>query len=347
MTDDDLTPPRRRASMQEVAAAVGTSLSSVSRVLSGHPDVSPAMRRRVLAAVKELQYEPDFVAQSLRRGATRSVGFVIGDISNPLMADITAGAESVLRAADYSIVLMNSESRPELDAGHVRFLIARRVDGLILSLAAERDSDTTDQLVRARVPIVVIDRDIPAELDASVVLSDHASGMVDAVSHLIDLGHRRIAAISGSLDIRPGRERLDAVRRTMAARGVGDGLIVDGGGVEASRTQHETARILSLSDPPTAIIVGGNQLLAGALRAIRATGRHIGTDVSLITCDEIPLVEFHEPPIATVSRDNEAIGATAAQLLLERLGGAPARRVVLPTTFVARESCAPPPAYAR
>jgi LacI family transcriptional regulator len=330
--------------MQEVAAAVGTSLSSVSRVLSGHPDVSPAMRRRVMAAVKELNYEPDFLAQSLRRGATRSVGFVIGDISNPLMADITAGAESVLRSADYSMVLMNSESRPDLDAGHVRFLLARRVDGLILSLAAEHDPDTTDQLVRGRVPVVAIDRDMPPKLGASVVLSDHASGMTDAVNHLIDLGHRRIALISGSLDIRPGRERVEAVRRTMAARGVGDGLVTDGGGVEANRGQSETSRILRLAAPPTAIIVGGNQLLAGTLRAIRGSGLRIGRDVSLITCDEIPLVEFYEPPIATVSRDNEAIGRTAAQLLLERLAGTPARKVVLPTRFVARDSCAPPAA---
>jgi LacI family transcriptional regulator, galactose operon repressor len=328
--------------MQEVAAAVGTSLSSVSRVLSGHPDVSPAMRRRVMAAVKELDYEPDFLAQSLRRGATRSVGFVIGDISNPLMADIASGAESVLRRADYSMVLMNSESRPELDASHVRFLLARRVDGLILSLATERDPETTDQLVRGSVPVVAIDRDLPPELQASVVLSDHGSGMTDAVNRLIDLGHRRIALISGSLDLRPGRERLGAVRRTMLARGVADGLITDGGSVEASRAQAETGRILELAQPPTAIIVGGNQLLAGCLRAIRASGRRIGSDISMVTCDETAVVEFHEPPIATVSRDNELIGATAAQLLLERLAGAPIRRVVLPTSFVARASCAPP-----
>jgi len=342
MTDDEGGPARHRASMQEVAAAVGTSLSSVSRVLSGHPDVSPAMRRRVMAAVKELDYEPDFLAQSLRRGATRSVGFVIGDISNPLMADITSGAESVLRASDYSMVLMNSENRAQLDANHIRFLLARRVDGLILSLASEHDPETNDQLIRSRVPVIAIDRDLPAELDASVVLSNHASGMTDAVNQLIDLGHRRIALISGSLDIRPGRERVEAVRRTMAARGAADGLITDGGSVDTSRALAETARILGLPDPPTAIIVGGNQLLAGTLRAIRASGRRIGSDISLITCDETEVVEFHEPPIATVSRDNEAIGRMAADLLLERLAGAPPRRVVLPTTFIPRVSCGRP-----
>jgi len=341
MTDGDVAP-RRRASMQEVADSVGISLSSVSRVLSGHPDVSPAMRRRVLAAVRELDYEPDFLAQSLRRGATRSVGFIIGDISNPLMADITAGAEQGLRQADYSMLLMNSEGRPDLDASHVRFLIARRVDGLILSLATEHDAQTSEQLTRTDVPIVAIDRDLDPATRASVVLSDHATGMRDAVDYLADLGHRRIALISGSLEIRPGRERLEAVRGAMARRGIGDGFVMTGGTVDESRVEGETSRLLRSPEPPTAVIVGGNQLLAGCLRAIRARGLRIGADLSVITCDEGPLVEFHDPPIASVSRDNAGLGRTAAQLLLERLTGEQPRTVVLPTTFIPRASCMPP-----
>ena len=120
---------RRRASMREVAELAHVAISSVSRVLSGHPDVSADMRERVLEAVRHLEYEPDFLAQSLRRGATLSVGWVIGDISNPLMAAITSGAESVLRAAGYSMLLMNSENDPDLDAAHIRFFQTRRVDG--------------------------------------------------------------------------------------------------------------------------------------------------------------------------------------------------------------------------
>jgi len=101
---------RKRASMREVAELADVAISSVSRVLSQHPDVSADMRERVLIAVQQLEYEPDFLAQSLRRGATLSVGYVVGDISNPLIATITSGAESVLRSADYSMLLMNSRS---------------------------------------------------------------------------------------------------------------------------------------------------------------------------------------------------------------------------------------------
>jgi LacI family transcriptional regulator len=102
---------RRRASMREVAELADVAISSVSRVLSDHPDVSTEMRARVLEAVDQLEYEPDFLAQSLRRGATLSVGYIVGDISNPLIATITSGAESVLRSAGYSMLLMNSENK--------------------------------------------------------------------------------------------------------------------------------------------------------------------------------------------------------------------------------------------
>jgi LacI family transcriptional regulator len=109
----------------------------------------------------------------------------------------------------------------------------------------------------------------------------------------------------------------------------------------------ELARALNSDTPPTAIIVGGNQLLAGALRTIRAAGLLLGRDLSLVTCDDVPLVEFHEPPLASVSRDNVEIGRTAARLLLERLAGAKPLEVVLPTAFVPRASCAPAPPSGR
>ena len=168
---------RRRVSMREVAELADVAISSVSRVLSEHPDVSDEMRTRVLEAVARLEYEPDFLAQSLRRGETRSVGFVVADISNPLFASVALGVESVLRANGYSLMFMGSEGQPALDVAHIRFLLSRRVDGLILSLASETDPATLEQLAKLEVPIVLLDRDLPAELGASAVQSDHATGM--------------------------------------------------------------------------------------------------------------------------------------------------------------------------
>jgi LacI family transcriptional regulator len=330
--------------MREVATLAGVAMSSVSRVLSGHPDVSADMRARVLATVEELGYEPDFLAQSLRRGATLSVGFVVGDISNPLFASLISGAESVLRAAGYSMLVMNSENDPALDAAHIGFFQSRRVDGMILSLASERKHATLDELAQLEQPVVVIDRDLPARLGASAVLSDHRFGMGAAIDHLVDLGHRRIGLVAGPAEIRPGRERLAGFREALARRGLADRGLTVTGPFSPEHGDEATESMLADDDPPTAIIAGGNQLLAGCLRAMARHRLIVGREISLVTCDEVPLTEFHEPPIAAIARDSAALGGTAADLLMRRIStSSPPETVVLATSFVPRASCGPAP----
>ena len=337
---------RKRASMREVAELAEVAISSVSRVLSEHPDVSADMRERVLAAVRQLEYEPDFLAQSLRRGATLSIGYVVGDISNPLIATITSGAESKLRAGGYSMLLMNSENDPELDAAHIRFFQARRVDGMILSLASERRQTTLDVLAQVDVPIVLIDRDVSGDLRASIVRNDHREGMRAAIGHLLDLGHRRIALITGTLDLWPVRERIAGMADAVAARGRPDETISLVGSLSAEHGERSTEQLLAMHPRPTAIVAGGNQVLAGCVRALSRHSIRIPDDMSLITCDEVDLSELHSPPIASVSRDTLLLGRTAAELLLERLGGGDPRTVLLPTTFTARPSSGPVPSGA-
>jgi LacI family transcriptional regulator len=335
---------RKRASMREVADLADVAISSVSRVLSGHPDVSADMRERVLDAVTQLEYEPDFLAQSLRRGATLSVGYVVGDISNPLIATITSGAESVLRQAGYSMLLMNSENDPELDAAHIRFFQARRVDGMILSLASERQQETLDVLGQVDVPVVMVDRDVDAQLDASIVRNDHKAGMRAAVDHLLDLGHRRIVLITGGLDLWPVRERIAGMTEAVAARGVLDETSSLVGSLSAEHGERSTEQVLAMHPRPTVIIAGGNQVLAGCIRSLHRHGIRIPEDISLVTCDEVDLSELHIPPIASIARDTLRLGNTAAELLLERINGGEPRTVLLPTTFNARPSCGPLPA---
>ena len=202
--------------MRKVAERADVAISSVSRVLSGHPDVSEKMRKRVMAAVAELEYEPDFLAQSLRRGQTLSIGFVLADISNPLLADIVLGAETELRNAGYSLLLMNSENLPELDVRSIRFFQTRRVDGMLLSIVGETEPELVAAMEQVKVPIVLVDREVNVEA-ASSVRNDHASGMTAAVRHLLELGHRRIAMIGGSKDTFPGRERERALRASVEA----------------------------------------------------------------------------------------------------------------------------------
>ncbi|WP_285697158.1 LacI family DNA-binding transcriptional regulator [Actinomadura sp. NBRC 104412] len=340
--DGGAAAPARRAGVKEVAERAGVAPSSVSRVLSGHPDVSTVMRNRVLDAVAALGYEPDLLAQSLRRGATMTAGFVAGDISNPLVSQIALGAEVELRSAGYSILLMNSMNDPALDAAHVRMLRQRRVDGLLLLLADEGNAETLDALRGSDSPYVLVDRD-PAPLpDASAVLSDHRRGIADAAEYLISLGHRRIALVNGNPAVRPARERAAALRR--ACRAHPDvTAVVRSGAFSAEHGEAATEALLSAAEPPSAIIAGGNQILTGVLRALRRANLRIPDQISLITCDDVPLAELSEPPIATISRDPEDIGRQAARLLLDHREGRSARVTTLPAVFRPARSCAAPP----
>src|SRR5262245_21627894 len=156
------------------------------------------------------------VRPRLRRGATKTVGFNLRDISNPLFADLVTGAGSYLNSAGYSLLLMNSDQDPQLDVGHIKLFRQRRVDGLILSLQSETQPGLKELIASLKFPVVLVDRELEGMRLSSVVV-DNYSGMHHAVQHLINLGHRRIALITGSEDILTTRERLRGYRAALQA----------------------------------------------------------------------------------------------------------------------------------
>jgi LacI family transcriptional regulator len=327
-----------RAGIRQVADRAGVAPSSVSRVLSGHPDVSPVMRNRVLDAVSALGYEPDMLAQSLRRGATMSIGFIVSDISNPLFAEIALAAETQLQQRGYSLLISNAIRDPNKEADLLRTLSRRRVDGILLSTSDENHPGIHAAVETMRLPIVLIDRELAGV--QSAVLSDHARGIGEAVTHLISLGHRRIALINGGASVRPSRERQQALRR--ACRGSTATATVRHGTFSPQHGYKSTLDLFGGKEPPTAIIAGSNQILVGVLHAARELNLYIPRDVSLVTCDDLTLAGFLTPPLATISRDTATIGRAAAGLLLDLIDDQPPRVELLPTGFRPTGSCAPP-----
>jgi LacI family transcriptional regulator len=301
-----------QATIKEVARLAGVAASSVSRVLNEHADVSPQMRARVIHAAEQLGYQPDFLAQSLRLGLTRTVGFVVRDIANPLFAGIVKGAEQELENHGYSILLMNSLGDPMLDAKHVGVLRQRRVDGLILSLQSEVNANTRLAL---------------------------------------RLGHRRVSLIVGNAETRGSRERAKGLRAGFASLGL---PVPEEGIVEVASYARDlgyaaTLRLLDRPVPPTALIAGNSQLGIGVLAGLSERRVRPGQDMSLVICDDLELLRLMSPPVSVVARDAEKMGVAAARLLLDRLQhvdsqpGQPCQ-VTLPTHYVGRGSCQPPPA---
>lgn len=347
----------RKITIRDVAQQAGVSISSVSRALSQHPHVSATLRLRVENAARALGYEPDFLAHSLRRGDTLSVGFLVGAISNPIMADIFTSASNYLAQHGYAMLLACSQNQPEADLAYLNLFARRQVSGLILSTAV-RDLDSSldrsldpsldrvDALLHEiKVPTVMLDRRQPENEQVSAVQSDHQTGAKMAVAHLIQQGHRHIALIGGPTHFYPAQARLAGFHAAFAEAALQrEPALVRSVGMSQWVGYQETHRLFALSHPPTALIAGGNLILTGVLQALQELGIGIGRDLALIGCDDTALTRLHTPSITVVARDLGLLGETAARLLLNVMRQKPAEAVILPTQLLIRESstCAPP-----
>lgn len=333
----------RPVTILDVAQRAGVAVSSVSRALSSHPDVSPTMKAKVLAAAAALGYSPDPGAQSLRSGFTRTIGFVVRDFANPFFGEIIHGVEEVLSAVGYTLLVTNSGGDPAREIDRLTILRQRKVDALLLSSISEASTRTARALATFNRPVVLIDRDLRKQHAASVLL-DHAQGVHNATAHLIELGHRRIAMITGSSSIRPTRERLRGYTEAFAdAQLPVDETLLAPGAFSAAFARETTQRMLALpeSQRPTAIIAGGVQTTIGALEAFSEQGVRPGDDVSIVVCDDLPWLRVMRPMISVVRRDAEEMGRQAAQLALEVIKGAAPRSVMLPTDYEVRETSRP------
>jgi LacI family transcriptional regulator len=333
-----------RPTIKDVARKAGVSLGTASRVLNGHKSVSPEMRARVEQAILALGYRPDAVAQSMRRGATRTNCIIIHDITIPVLASFVKSAQDVLQDAGYTLIIAGSEDRRERELEVLNVFSRRRIDGLIMTTASERDPVLLKAREALRIPVVLLDRETPAHFDA--VLIGHRDGTRRAVEHLLDLGHRRIALLSGTETVRPSAERVLGYQDAFKARGLElDPELIRTQSFTADFGYVETSALLGLKRPPTAILAGGIAMMPGTLRAIRAHGLKVPDDISLIAGSDSDLAELATPPITAVRWSYAEIGKAAAQLVLDRLErdpDRPPRRIRFSTELVIRESCAPP-----
>lgn len=319
--------------IRDVASRANVALSSVSRVLNGHPAVSETLRQRVLSAVAELDYQPDFTATNLRRGSTMTIGFLVRDIASPLFSDMVKAAESMVGEFGYSVLLMNSGGNPVREAAHIRTLARSRVDGVILSLSSESDRDTVAALKTLLAPVVLIDRAI-GDIESSSVISDHFAGLSAATRHLAELGHTRIALITGPHDVLASRERLRGYKAGLRAAGVRfDPALVRMQSYEELFGQQQAAAVLELPEPATAVIAGGAMIGYGTLRAIRDAG--LAGRIAMVACDSWRSPELFEPSVTVVRRDVAEMGRVAAELVLDLINGGAVRSVTLPTELVA------------
>jgi len=330
------------STIKHVAARAGVSFTTVSHVLNGTRRVSDSARQRVEQAIAEMGYAPSAVARALKMSETYILGVLVPNITNPFFAELTRGIEDRCRQTDYSVFLCNSDDDPVRQARYLQTLLERRVDGLLLAAAAGESSALVARLASTRVPTVVVDRSISG-LTADLVRIDHQSGAEMAVSHLLSLGHRAIACLSGPSEFAVSRARVAGWRQAMAAAqvSVDEGWLLEGD-FSASVGHDLTRRLLARGDV-TAIFASNDLLAIGALRAAAELGVAVPGALSVIGFDGIDLGSYVYPPLTTVGHSIRAMGEMAASVLIERIAEGPTsnREVVLQAELLLRESTGP------
>ncbi|MEA2228780.1 MAG: LacI family transcriptional regulator [Solirubrobacteraceae bacterium] len=319
-------PAQRRPTLADVAAAAGVSRATASRAMSGGPNVSPAARERVWAAVERLGFQPNHLARSLRRGSTMAIGLLVPDVAIAFYARALKGAQETLERSGYHVLVMNTERAADREAAALRTLRAHQVDGVIVA--------TSGGFQDIGVPAVFFDS-VPLDIGAGAVALCNEEGIGVLVDHLVDVhGHQRIAYLGPPAAVMPGevvsthrsgRERLDGFRAAMGRAGLAlppeyvrtsDARLTD------TVATALTTELLALDRPPTAIVAGADTLTLGALEALHEQGVRVPDDIAIVSFDEPTHAGLLDPPVTSLDRHDRQLGCRAAELLLAALAGA-------------------------
>lgn len=326
--------------MREVAKKAGVSPTTVSHVINNTRYVSEEVRTAVLAAMEELDYRPNELARSLRRGQTMTVGLILPDSANPFFAEIGRSIERAAFDLKYSVILCNTEGDLERERLYVDVLRKKQVDGIIFVAAGDR-TESLHRLLRRKFPIVLVDRDLPGVKVDAVLVDNHHGGRL-ALEHLLTLGHHRIGCIAGPSNVTPSAERITGYRQALENAGVSfDPKLVIRGDFHPNSGREAALAMLAQPDPPTAIFACNDLMAIGAMRAAAESGRRIPNDLALVGFDDIELASYTTPQLTTVAQPTVEIGQIAIQFLIERInnGKLPARRKQQLPELVIRGTC--------
>ena len=329
------------ANIKDVALRAGVSVTTVSHVVNNTRFVADLARLRVEAAVRELGYVPSDVARSLKHNTTHTFGMLIPNNSNPYFAEIIRGVEERCYAAGYNIILCNSNDDAKRQASYLRVLAEKRIDGLVL-VTSHRDAALRAVLRELKMPLVLLDREIPG-LACDLVEVDHVTGGLIATRHLLELGHPRVACISGPPDLSPSSQRRAGWKKALAEAGVerceGD---LERGDFSARGGYLAMQKFLKRGPRPSAVFVCNDLMAFGALAAAHEAGIAVPKELSIVGFDDIELAAFSTPALTTVAQPKQQIGTIAAEMMLERMekSRSEERRVILEPQLKLRASTA-------
>lgn len=335
--------PSTRPTQRDIADLAGVSITTVSHVVNGTRAVAPETRTAVLDAIEKTGYTGDVIARSLVTGGTRTLGVAMSLSANPYFAQLMRAIEHEAAAAGYTVLLSDTHDAPDTERAVVRGLRSRRVEGVLLT-PVPGDTAVVDDLVALGLPVVLLDR-LTTRTDVDQVGAENIQANSALTQHLATLGHRRIGLVSGAPGVATSDERTLGYRLGLGRAGLpwNADLVVPGHD-EREGGARALAALLDQAEPPTAVVVAGDKMLAGVLLEARRRGLRLGEDLAVAGHDDTEWADLVDPPLTTLAPPITDIGRNAVRLLLARIGD-PDRApevVRLPPEFKHRASCGCP-----
>ncbi|WP_457100950.1 LacI family DNA-binding transcriptional regulator [Microbacterium sp. P5_E9] len=327
-------------SVKDVAAAASVSVGTVSNVLNTPSKVAPATVERVLLAIEELGFVRNDAARQLRAGRSRSIGLVVLDVGNPFFAEIVRGAENRAAEDGLSVLVGNSDETPEREGAYLDLFREQRVNGVLITPVTD-DLGAVERLRDSGVPVVLVDREPDGGAFSSVAVDDVEGGHL-AVAHLLEIGRRRIAYVSGPLGIRQVADRLEGARRAVAECPGATLEVIEMPALSVLRGRAAGEQIVARApgDRPDAVFAANDLLAVGLLQGLHLIADlRVPEDIALIGYDDIDFASATVVPLSSIRQPAALIGYRAVDILLAEVAGADhERNVRFQPELVVRES---------
>jgi DNA-binding LacI/PurR family transcriptional regulator len=298
--------------IREVAKRAKVSTATVSRTINDSDKVKAATAARVRQAMEELNFLPNTHARTLVSGRSRILGLIISDITNPFFPELVKTFEDQAVQRGKEVIIGNTDYNPKRMAGCIRRMVERKVDGVAI-MTSEADGDLVKELTHRNIPTVFMDTGQPGPHSANIRI-DYAQGIQEAVQHLLALNHRRIAFITGPMNLASARTRCSVFVAALKSRGLFDETFIEKGNHRIEGGAMAMRSLLKLPRRPTAVIASNDLTAIGALGVIHEMGLRVPEDISLVGFDDISFAHLTQPPLTTVvlSRTQLAMMAFAA-----------------------------------
>lgn len=306
--------------IKDIAEKAGVSITTVSRVLNNKTKgVGEKTRKKVLEIVEELNYIPNAVAKGLVTKKTNILGLIIPDITNPYFPEIAKGVEDTANEYGYNIILCDSNNVTEKEKNYIRILREHYVSGIIYNSFYKVGEDTIKSLVNTRMPFVLVETNT-TRYNSPCIYTDGEVGMSKLISYLIDMGHRKIAYISGPLESYSAEQRLAGYKSALINNGIEiDESLIEYGDTRRASGYDITDKLMSKELDFTALVCFNDLMAVGALQRLQDLGVRVPDDISLAGFDNIYVTKITNPKITTVAQPAYDMGCEAARVLIEKI----------------------------